>query len=389
MLMLINKAFRYRLKPTAEQLAQFEVFAGHCRFVWNKFLRLNLFRLENKQKILFYQEMDYFSKLFKLSTEYGFLKECPAHCIQQKLRDLERAFKDCFDKTQPGKRLPVRRKKNIHDSFRFPEPKQIELESNRIKLPKLGWVKFFNSQKVTGSIKNVTISRDGNHWYVSICVEQEITLPKQLPTSTIGIDLGVTNFAALSSGRLIEPINSLKTYATRLAILQRRLAKKEKFSSNWKKVLVQLRKLHHKIAQVRRDFVHKLTTILSKNHAMVVVEALKIKNMTKSAKGDINNPGKYVKAKSGLNKSILDQSWGEFKRQLKYKLEWLNGKFVEVSPQYTSQKCSICGYTDKNNRTTQVEFCCVACSYIEHADINAARNVLAAGHAVLACGASA
>jgi len=389
MRMLINKAFRYRLKPTTAQLAQFESFAGHCRFVWNKFLQLNLFRLKNKQKIMFYQEMDYFSKLLKLSNEYGFLKECPAHCIQQKLRDLERAFKDGFDKTQPGKRLPVRRKKNIHDSFRFPEPKQIELEYNRIKLPKLGWVKFFNSQKVIGSIKNVTISRGGNHWYVSICVEQEITLPKQLPTSSIGIDLGVTNFAALSSGRLIEPINSLKIYATRLAILQRRLAKKEKFSNNWQKVLVRLRNIHRKIAHVRRDFVHKLTTLLSKSHAMVVVEALKIKNMSKSAKGSIDNPGKHVKAKSGLNKSILDQSWGEFKRQLKYKLEWLNGKFVEVTPQYTSQKCSICGHTDKSNRTTQAEFCCVACNYTEHADINAARNVLAAGHVVLACGASA
>lgn len=387
--MLINKSYRYRLKPTPEQLAQFEVFAGHCRFVWNKFLHINLFRLQNKQRVMYYQEMDYFSKLFKRSEEYGFLKECPAHCIQQKLRDLERAFRDCFDKSQPGKRLPVRRKKNIHDSFRLPEPKQIELDYNRIKLPKLGWVKFFHSQNVVGNIKNATISREGNHWYVAICVEQEINLPEQLPTTAIGLDLGVANFATLSNGRIIEPINSLKTYAARLAILQRRLAKKEKFSSNWKKIQIKLRKMYRKIAHVRRDFVHKLTTHLSKSHAMVVVEALKIKNMSKSAKGDIDNPGKNVKAKSGLNKSILDQSWGEFKRQLKYKLDWAGGVCIEVSPRYTSQKCSICGYTDKLNRTTRAEFCCQECMYAEHADINAARNILAAGHAVLACGASA
>ena len=229
--------------------------------------------------------MDYFSKLFKRSDEFGFLKGCPAHCIQQKLRDLERAFRDCFDKTQPGKRLPVKRKKNIHDSFRFPEPKQIELEHNRIKLPKLGWVKFFNSQKVVGNVRNVTISREGNHWYVSICVEQELSLPKELPTSAIGIDVGIANFATLSNGTMIQPVNSFKNYALRLAILQRRLSKKQKFSNNWRKVLAKIRNLHRTIARVRRDFVHKLTTHLSKSHAMVVVEALKIKNMSKSAKG--------------------------------------------------------------------------------------------------------
>ncbi len=387
--MKTNKAFRYRLKPTTEQLAQFETYAGHCRFLWNKCLEFNLQRLKNRQYIMYYQEMDFFSKLWKRSEEYGFLSECPAHCLQQKLRDLERAFKDCFDKSQPGKRLPTKRKKNIHDSFRFPEPKQIELDHNRIKLPKLGWVKFFHSQKVVGNVRHATIAREGNHWYVSICVEFEQKLPKHLPTSAVGIDVGVANFAALSNGILIEPINSFRYCAKRLAILQRRLAKKEKFSNNWKKVLTKIRNIHRKIARVRRDFLHKLTTHLSKSHAMVVVEALKIKNMSKSAKGDMQNPGRNVKAKSGLNKSILDQGWGEFKRQLKYKLAWCNGIYVEVEPRYTSQKCSKCGNTSRANRTTQDKFCCQSCYYTEHADINAALNILAAGQAVMACGASA
>jgi IS605 OrfB family transposase len=387
--MKINKAYRYRLQPTPEQAAQFEVFAGHCRFIWNKFLHMNLFRLQNKQRIMYYQEMDFFSKLWKRSDEFGFLKQCPAHCIQQKLRDLERAFRDCFDKTQPGKRLPTKRRKNLHDSFRFPEPTQIEIDHNRIKLPKLGWVKFFHSQNIVGAIRNVTISRDGNHWYVSVCVEQELSQHTQLPTSSIGIDVGIANFAALSNGALIAPVNSLRTHAKRLAPLQRRLAKKQKFSNNWKKVLVKLRKLHRKIALIRRDYIHKLTTNLSKSHALVVVEALKITNMSKSAKGDITNPGKNVRAKSGLNKSILDQGWGEFRRQLKYKLEWSSGTYVEVAPQYTSQKCAKCGNTNRANRKTQDRFCCTSCYFTEHADINAAMNILAAGHAAMACGASA
>lgn len=271
----------------------------------------------------------------------------------------------------------------------FPEPKQIELEHNRIKLPKLGWIKLFHSQKVVGRIRNATISREGNHWYVSICVELQQILPEQLPTSAIGIDVGIANFAALSNGILIEPINSFRHCEKRLAILQRRLSKKQKFSNNWKKVLIKIRNIHRKIARVRRDFLHKLTTTLSKSHAMVVVEALKIKNMSKSAKGDLQNPGKNVKAKSGLNKSILDQGWGEFKRQLKYKLGWCNGVYVEVEPRYTSQQCSKCGNTSRENRLTQDRFCCQYCYYTEHADINAALNILAAGQAVMACGASA
>ena len=150
--MKILKAYRYRLKPSKTQALMLESFAGHCRFVWNKCWRMNIDRLKNKQHIMYYREMDFFSKMWKKSEEYGFLKECPAHCIQQKLKDLERAFLDCFDKSQPNKKLPLKRKKNIHDSIRFPQPAHIELEYNRIKLPKLGWMKFFHSRKVEGTI---------------------------------------------------------------------------------------------------------------------------------------------------------------------------------------------------------------------------------------------
>ena len=113
-----------------------------------------------------------------------------------------------------------------------------------------------------------------------------------LPTSAIGIDCGIANFVTTSNGRLIAPVNSYRAWMVRLSILQRRLSKKLKFSNNWKKVLIKIRKLHSKIANIRRDFLHKLTTTLSKSHAMVVVEALKIKNMSKSAKGTLTNPGK-------------------------------------------------------------------------------------------------
>jgi putative transposase len=147
-----------------------------------------------------------------------------------------------------------------------------------------------------------------------------------------------------------------------------------------------IQKLHKKIADTRRDFLHKTTSAISKNHAVVVVEDLQVKNMSKSASGTIESPGRNVKAKSGLNKSILDQGWGEFVRQLGYKLSWLGGKLLKIAPQYTSQKCSHCGCISKDNRKRQASFKCIACGFEFNADHNAALNILAAGHAVSACG---
>lgn len=387
--MKIKKAYKFRIKSNPAITEKFVLFAGHCRWVWNEVLKINKLRLQNGHRIMRYHEMDFWSKLWKQSEEYGFLSQCPAHLLQQKLMDLDKAYRDAFDKTQPNKRLPTRRQRLKHDSFRFPEPKQFVIEGNRIKLPKIGWIRFFKSQKIEGVAKNVSISRKGVHWFLSIQVEQEIIVPHHSSTSEIGVDMGIVKFATCSNGETIGPIHSFRKHEHKLAIAQRALSKKTKFSSNWKKQQAKIRSLHQKISNVRLNFLHHRSTELSKNHAMIVVEALKVKNMSKSAKGSIEEPGKHVKAKSGLNKSILDQGWGEFKRQLSYKIDWLGGMFLEVSPHNTSQRCSCCGHIAKGNRLTQERFSCMRCGHTENADINAAKNILAAGHAVLACGASA
>jgi putative transposase len=385
--MKIRKAYKFRLKPSVKQEEMLRQYMGAVRFAWNKVLALNLERLGNRQPLIWYNEADYWSKLWKASEEYGFLADVPAHCLQQKLRDLDKAFRDAFNRNQPLKRIPRFKKRGLHDSIRFPEAKHIQIENRRIKLPKLGWMGFFKSQAIKGNIKNATISIQGSHLYVSIQVEQEIntTLPTK-PVSAIGIDMGIASFAALSTGELLQPINSFRILENKLAKAQKQLSRKKRFSSNWKKQKTKIQKLHRKIANTRYDFLHKSSTTLCKNHAMIVVEDLKIKNMSKSAKGSIEIPGTNVSAKSGLNKSILDQGWGEFRRQLEYKLTWFGGVFVKVAAHYTSQCCSQCSYTDKKNRKTQSQFECQKCSYRNNADINAANNILAAGHAVLACG---
>jgi putative transposase len=350
---------------------------------------MNLERLENKQKLIWYHEADYFSKLWKHSNEYGFLKDAPAHCLQQKLKDLDKAFKDAFDKKQPLKRTPNFKRRGLNDSFRFPEPKHIQIENRRIKLPKLGWMGFHKSQSIDGTIKNATVTRCAGKWYISIQVEQEVNQQSHRAKGAIGVDLGVKKFAACSNGRYFDSANAFKKLQTKLAKDQRRLAKKKKYSENWKNQKRKIQKVHSKICNIRRDFQQKLSTHLSKNHAMIVTESLKISNMSKSASGTTEKPGKNVRAKSGLNRAILDQGWSEFKRQLKYKLEWLGGVYVEVNPSYTSQKCSSCANIDKKSRISQSKFCCISCGHTENADLNAAKNILAAGHVVLACGEDA
>jgi len=384
--MKIKKAYKFRLKPSETQHAQLEAYAGACRFLWNKVLALNLRRLENQQPLMWYHEADYWSKHWKSSEEYGFLKAVPAHCLQQKLKDLSKAFKDAFDKNQPLKRIPKFKKKGRSDSIRFPAPEQIKLDNRRIQLPKLGWLGFHKSQSIEGDIRNVTLSKQAGLWYVAIQVEQEKVEPVHLATTSVGIDVGISHFASLSDGQQMGSLHPYKHYQKKLAQAQKALSRKQRFSMNWKKQKARIQKIHRKIAQIRSDFLHKLSTQLSNSHAMIVLEALKITNMSKSAKGTLEAPGKQVNAKSGLNKSILDQGWGEFRRQLTYKLAWRGGLLVMVDPKYTSQRCSACGFTCAANRKDQSHFVCGKCGDEDHADINAAKNILAAGHAVLACG---
>ncbi|MEF9426896.1 MAG: transposase [Candidatus Mariimomonas ferrooxydans] len=204
----------------------------------------------------------------------------------------------------------------------------------------------------------------------------------------IGIDAGIKCFATFSDGSMVQGVNSFRRHEERLAREQRRLSRKQKGSNNRKKQKKKISRLHQKISNVRSDFLHKLSTEISKNHATVYVEGLHIRNMSSSARGTIEDPGLGVRAKSGLNKSILDQGWGEFKRQLGYKLLWKGGKLIEVDFRYTSQTCSCCGFKAKENRLSQAVFRCVACGHEENADVNAARNILTVGQTGIACQAN-
>ncbi len=242
------------------------------------------------------------------------------------------------------------------------------------------------TEKVTGVVKNVTVSQSCGKWYISIQTESEVSTPVHPSASMIGLDAGVAKLATLSDGTVFEPVNSFQKNQKTLARLQRQLSRKVKFSNNWQKQKRKIQRLHSCIANIRRDYLHKVTTTVSKNHAMIVIEDLKVSNMSKSAAGTVSLPGRNVRAKSGLNRSILDQGWYEIRRQLAYKQLWRGGQVLAVPPAYTSQRCVCCGHTAKENRLSQSKFRCQVCGYTANADVNGARNILAAGHAVLACG---
>jgi IS605 OrfB family transposase len=390
--MVIRKAYKFRLKTNSDIEQTLWRFSGHSRFVWNYFWRVNKHRLDNRMPIMRYNEMDFWSKILKKSEEFGFLSEAPAHVLQQKLKDLDKAYSDGFDKRQPLKRMPKKHKRNLHNSFRFPQAQQFEIDNRRVKLPKIGWVGFYKSCEIEGTPKNLTVSYKSGHWYMSVQVE--VAVEKNLPSNDIavGIDVGIAKFATLStmnSDQIIEPINIYRGSQDALAKEQRKLSKKVKFSRNWVKQKNKIQKLHSKIASTRKDYLHKITSMICKNHATICIEDLKVSNMSRSAKGTAEKHGKNVKAKSGLNKSILDQGWHEFRRQLEYKTNWNGGKLIAVNPKYTSQKCACCGHVERANRQSQADFECMDCGYSANADINAARNILAAGLAVLACGVDA
>ncbi|WP_197471698.1 RNA-guided endonuclease InsQ/TnpB family protein, partial [Methylomonas koyamae] len=236
-----------------------------------------------------------------------------------------------------------------------------------------------------GAVKNVTVSFNLGKWFASIQTEREVETPVHPSTGIVGIDMGIARFATLSDGSHFAPLNSFKRQEKALVKAQRAMSRKQKFSNNWKKAKANVQKIHARIGNARRDYLHKATTTISKNHAMVCIEDLQVRNMSKSASGTTETPGKNVKAKSGLNKAILDQGWYEFRRQLDYKLAWNGGQLIAVPPRNTSRTCPCCGHIAKENRLSQARFECVECGFEENADLVGAINVLRAGHARLAC----
>ncbi|OZI30796.1 cytosine methyltransferase [Bordetella genomosp. 10] len=383
------QACKFALRPDGRQERQMRRFAGSCRVVFNEALSLQKARYEAGKKKLGYaglcKELTAWRNgaLLPSGRTAPWLADGPVHTQQQTLKDLERAYTNFFAKRAD---FPRFKKKGQSDSLRYPDPKQIKLDqgNSRVFLPKLGWLRYRNSRDVLGAVKNVTVSLSCGKWFVSIQTEREFEQP--VPNGgAVGIDMGIARFATLSDGTFYAPLNSFKRHETALRKAQQAMSRKTRFSNNWNKARARVQRIHTRIGNARRDFLHKTTTTISQNHAIVCVEDLQVRNMSRSAAGTADAPGRNVRAKSGLNKSILDQGWFEFRRQLDYKLACNGGHLIAVPPQNTSRTCPCCGHVSAENRQTQERFACVECGFEENADLVGAINVLRAGHARCAC----
>jgi len=380
---LIRRGFKFQLKPNGMQIQLMKQFCGFARYVYNRTLSLerSIYKKDNKHSFKYAEAAN---RLPDWKKKSPFLKDCNAQVLQQSLKDLERAYKNFF-----GKRanFPKYKKKYRHDSIRFPQGVELDEVKQQIRLPKIGWMGYRKSRDIIGTIKNVTVSRRGEKWDVSIQTEYEVVSSAPNP-SEIGIDMGVKRFASLSNGDFVEPLNPFKQEQEKLAKLQRKLARQKKGSRNSRKTKRKIARLHRYIADSRRDFLHKISTKIAKNHSIIYVEDLKVSNMSASASGTKESPGKNVRQKSGLNRSILDQGWYGFFQMLSYKLEQRGGKLIKVDPRNTSRTCPRCGLVSAENRKSQATFACIGCGYRSNADEVGAINILRAGRARLACGMS-
>ncbi|MFQ2583292.1 MULTISPECIES: RNA-guided endonuclease InsQ/TnpB family protein [Aeromonas] len=375
------QAFKYELRPDGQQQLRMRRFAGSCRFVFNKALALQQERFEQGEKKLGYAELCKQLTQWKSEDSTAWLAETPSQPLQQTLKDLERAYTNFFAKRAD---FPRFKKKGLSDSFRYPQGFKLDQANSRLFLPKLGWLRYRNSRDALGVIKNITVSQSSGKWYAAIQTEREVDVPVHQGTA-VGLDMGIKRFVTLSDGSHKDPLNSFKAHEKALRKAQQAMSRKVRFSRNWKKAKARIQRIQTHIGSARRDYLHKISTAISKNHALVCVEDLQVRNMSKSAAGTTDTPGRNVRAKSGLNKAILDQGWGEFRRQLDYKLAWNGGHLIAVPPKNTSRTCPCCGHISADNRQTQATFECVECGFKENADLVGAINVLRAGHAQLAC----
>jgi len=369
-----TKTFSYRLKPTKKQLRQFGCYAGSVRFVYNFGLAQIKKAMDAKEKIPSYKDLANMLPHLKKDSVTSWLKDPHSQILQQSLKDLESGLKHFFrrlkNKEKPG--FPKFKKKGVKDSFRYPQG--CKFEPGMVFLPKIGRVRYYDSRPLEGEVVQVTVKREANFWYMHVVCEIEsdvVKVPVSIETA-LGIDLGLMNFAYLSNDQVIENPKFLRNDLKKLKAYQRRFSRKKKGSNNRKKCAIRVAKIHVRIKNKRKDFHHKLSTQIAKNHGVVAVENLNVKGMVQNRH---------------LSQAISDAGWCDFINQLEYKCDWLGKHFVKVDRFFPSSKtCSSCGAKQEMKLGMRI-FKCAACELILDRDFNASLNIRTAGLSVLkACG---
>lgn len=384
--MTVDAARRYRLYPTSVQAGRLTGWGHTCRAVYNV-------GLEQREMCCNWKIRGRPSKvrqcrsLTEARAELEWVRDLPAQSAQQVLGNLQTGFERWWDGVSDR---PTRHKRNGRLSVPFPgqavQVRRLNRRWGAVRLPKIGDVKFRWTRQ-PGIVRNATVTYRAGQWHVSFAVDtaRKPVVPNGKPG--VGVDFGVACSAFVSdetTPRLMAASLTLGEQR-RLVGLERRKARQVtyakrhnggRYSNRLRRTIAEIAKLRARQARRRQDFTHKLTADLTKNHGWVGVEDLRVKNMTRTAKGTVEAPGRNVAAKAGLNRSILDNTPGERRRQLTYKAGWYGCEVRAVPAPHTSQTCSSCGIVDPDSREgCGREFACTACGHAEHADLNAARNI--------------
>jgi len=369
------KAQKVRLYPNKEQQQIISSQIGGARYVYNRALALRKFAYSKFGiKIGKFALINHVTKLKKRENT-SWLQEIDSQAIQQSIANMDKAYQHFF---KGGGYPKFKSKHHSRQSYQYPQ--RVKIDGNKVFLPKVGWVKCKGLRKeFVGKIKTVTVSYEAYQYHASILVDmKDVEIKHNNNSNTVGIDVGVSLVVADSNGNKVKPLD-LTRELSKFRIRAQQLSRKKKGSNNRAKAKARLAKQNLHIANMRKDFLHKLSLQYAENQGIVVVEDLKIKNMTKATKGTIEKPSKNASAKRGLNRAITQQSWGLFFEFLEYKLIERGGKLVRVDPKFTSQTCNKCGHISKENRKSQDKFVCTSCGHSANADINAAKNIRARG----------
>ena len=386
---------KVELQPTPTQVKAFMQHAGNARWTYNWGLKSKIDAIEVRKDAIASgtspKEAPRVPTYVDLSRELTVLKKTPvdeggipwmyeasSQTPIQSLRDLDTAFKNFFRRLKNGairKGFPRFKSRN-RGIGGFHLKGIVRVGRKAIQLPFIGRVRLKPGDRnylPWGKHTSATVTERAGRWYVSVLEPDDIKEIGPSGKSEVGLDLGVARLATLSDGTVIDNPRALAPGQRKIKKLQRELARKKKGSRNRKRARALLARAYARVTNVRKDTLHKVTTALAKRHSKIVIEDLNVANMTRAARGQ----GR--KAKAGLNRSLLDASFSEFRRQLEYKGKLYGCEVIAVNPAYTSQRCSVCGHTEKGNRLTQSAFRCLSCGFEINADRNASINILVDG----------
>jgi putative transposase len=351
-----NKTYRYRIYPTELQKKALEIQFGHSRYIYNKGLSDRIHHYEKTGKGLSYYDQT--KHLVKLKKEKSWLQDADSQVLQQKLIDLDRSYKNFFQK-RAG--YPKFKNKNGSNTIRYPQ--RFKFSGNKTYLPKVGWIRTVFHRNLIGTPKFLTVIKTKTtKYFIAVLCKQDFKLQENTNNKSIGIDLGVINFVTLSNGDKISNPKFLKQTETRLKREQRKLAKKKIGSSNRNKQRIKIAKLHEKVSNQRKDFLHKLSSNLVSDYMSIACESLDIPKMLKNRI---------------VSNGISDSGWGIFVNFLIYKTKLLGREVLFVDKFFPSSKtCHKCGHINKQLMMSERSWECPNCHSILDRDVNAAINIL-------------